>query len=259
MDIKYFRHYDEEYAFNELKKVLSFNEELESLCVNIEEKLKYPDLLGKTVRASENQFTQIYRILERQAQLANIEVPDLFIYEEFHYGVQSKGTTKPWIEISAKTVQDFSDDEIEFLIAREIYNIKNKVTYYNGIFEELLKILSNGSFLIGVDTLIDTIKIKMYQWSRLTNYSADNYGYLNSKNIKVCIHSILSLVLNSVYLSKNVYIASYIKEAQKINELDGIVYDYTKLDEMVPYAPHRIKNIISYASSDRGMKAINLR
>lgn len=259
MDIKYFRHFEEEYAFNELKKVLNFNEELESLCVNIEEKLKYPDLLGKTVRASKEQFTPIYIILEKKAKLANIEIPELFIYEEFHYGVQSKGTTKPWIEISAKTIRDFEDEEIEFLIAREIYNIKNKVTYYNGIFEELLKILSNGSFIIGVDALIDSIKIKMYQWSRLTNYSADNYGYLNSKNIRVCIQSILSLVLNSVYLSKNVDIASYMNEAKKINELDGIVYDYTKLDEMVPYAPHRIKNIISYASSDRGMQAINLR
>lgn len=256
MDREIYRHISEAKAFEEFKKVVCLEEELEVICNDIENKMKVPDLLGKTVRASQKQFPDLYKILIKQAQFMGINTPELFIYEDFHYGVQSKGTNTPWIEISAKTVQDLSIDEIEFLIAREMYNIKYEVTYYNSIFDELIKIVDNVNFIIGVDTLIDSMKVKICQWNRLCNYSADCYGYLRSKNIKVCIDSIIKLILNSVYLAEQVDIKSYIEEAAAINKLDDIVYDYTKLDEMVPYGPHRVKNIISYASSKRGIEAI---
>ena len=258
MDREMYRHILEAQAFEQFKKVICLEKEIEFIWNEIENKLKVPDLLGKTVRVSEKQFPELYKILVRQAKYMGIPTPDLFIYEDFYYGVQSKGTNKPWIEISGKTVQDLSNDEIEFLIAREMYNIKYEVTYYNSIFEELLKIVNNVNFVIGLDTLIDTMKIKICQWNRLCNYSADCYGYLKSKNIKVCIDAIIKLILNSIYLAEQVNIKLYIEEAKAINDLDDIVYDYTKLDEMVPYGPHRIKNIIAYASSTRGIEAIKM-
>lgn len=256
MDRDMYRHISEAGAFEEVKKVIRLEKEIESICNEIENKLKAPDLLGKTIRVTNKQFTNLYKMLIKQSEYMGIPVPNLFVYEDFYYGIQSKGTNEPWIEISAKTVQDLSNDEIEFLLAREMYNIKYMVTYYNSIFEELLKIVDNANFIIGVDALIDTIKIKIYQWDRLCNYSADCYGYLKSKNIKVCINAIIKLILNNTYLAEQVNIKSYIDEARAINNLDDLVYDYSKLDEMVPYGPHRIKNIIAYASSTRGIEAI---
>ena len=174
-----------------------FTKEVEFVCTEIEEKLKVPDLLGKTVKVTEKQFPEVYKILVKQAKIAEIEIPDTFVYEDFYYGVESKGTTKPWIEISAKTIQDLKSEEIEFLISREMYNIKNGITYYRSIFEQLIKVIESGSWIVGVDTLIKTMKLKMCHWNRLTHFSADCYGYLMNKNIVICINSILKLVLNT--------------------------------------------------------------
>ena len=77
-----------------------------------------------------------------------------------------------------------------------------------------------------------------------------------NKNIVICINSILKLVLNSTYLSEEIDIFSYIEQASEINLLDDIVYNYTKLDEMVPYGPYRVNNLIGYASSKNGILAI---
>ena len=256
MELKYFEHKDQQMALEELKRVIYFTKEVEFVCTEIEEKLKVPDLLGKTVKVTEKQFPEVYKILVKQAKIAEIEIPDTFVYEDFYYGVESKGTTKPWIEISAKTIQDLKSEEIEFLISREMYNIKNGITYYRSIFEQLIKVIESGSWIVGVDTLIKTMKLKMCHWNRLTHFSADCYGYLMNKNIVICINSILKLVLNSTYLSEEIDIFSYIEQASEINLLDDIVYNYTKLDEMVPYGPYRVNNLIGYASSKNGILAI---
>ena len=42
----------------------------------------------------------------------------------------------------------------------------------------------------------------------------------------------------------------------EINRLNDMEYEYTKLDERIPYGPYRVKNLIAYASSENGMKVI---
>ena len=75
-----------------------------------------------------------------------------------------------------------------------------------------------------------------------------------AKRIK-SLKKTLKLILNNSYLAGNVDLPSYLKQAEKINRLDDNVYNATKLDEKVPYGPFRIKYLISYASSERGIEA----
>ena len=48
-----------------------------------------------------------------------------------------------WIEISSKTIQDFNEAELKFVLAREIYKIMDGVTKQKTIFEEDMKMFSN--------------------------------------------------------------------------------------------------------------------
>ena len=61
------------------------------------------------------------------------------------------------------------------------------------------------------------------------------------------------MVLNSKMLVQQVNIKEFIGQASEINKLDDMVYKHTKADESIPYAPHRIQNLLSYAVSERGM------
>ena len=54
MELKYFEHEDQQMALEELKRVMYFTKEVEFVCTEIEEKLKVPDLLGKTVKVKYN-------------------------------------------------------------------------------------------------------------------------------------------------------------------------------------------------------------
>lgn len=73
-------------------------------------------------------------------------------------------------------------------------------------------------------------------------------------SMKSSVDAILKMVLNSVMLAEQVDVKEFISQASEINRLDDMVLNYTKADEFVPYAPHRIQNLLAYAVSEHGMK-----
>lgn len=243
-------------TFNDMINSSFFSDEIMEFYKNFEEKMRKPDLLGKTVKVSLYQFKNIYDMAREISNKLNIDVPDIYIYEDFYYGVESKGADKPWIEISAKTIEDFTEEEFKFLLSRELCAISLKHTYYKTMIDETLKAMEGANFITGIDTFIKTTKSNVYKWYRVINYTCDNFGYLVCKDIEVCKNAIIKTILNSSFLAKSINIKEYIKQAEEISELNDTVYNFTKADEKVPYGPYRIKNLISFASSKRCIDSI---
>lgn len=244
----------EDAFFNLLKENLVLEKEIETYYINFIEKKSIPDLLGKTVKVAKNQFSKVYRFIKDICRELELEEVSAYVYEDFYYGVESKGITKPWLEISAKTIVDFSDEELKFVIAKELYNIKFKNTYYSLLMSRYLENFNKIKFP-GSNITEEGIKIALYKWHRVMNFSSDNFGYVVSGSLKASINSILLTILNNKTLVKNVNISEYIKQSNEINLLDDEVYNNTKLDELMPYGPFRVKNLISYASSMRAKQA----
>ena len=107
----------------------------------------------------------------------------------------------------------------------------------------------------GMNISAEALKVSMYKWHRIMNFSSDNFAYAICGSLKDSIDVILLTILNNKRLVSNVNLGEYIKQANKIDSLDDEVYNNTKLDEMVPYGPYRVKNLISYASSIRAKEA----
>ena len=240
-------------SFKNIGNVNLWYEEVRECYIKIKEKIEKPDLYGKTLLVNEKQLPEIHILVKEIASILEMELPAVYVYEDFYYGVESKGIKKPWIEISSKTIMDLKREEIKFLLARAMCEIKLKHTEKKMVFNEYLNLLDNVPTLNVGDILENISKVKLYKWARISNYTEDNFGYLIVKDIDICISAILKTILNSCFLSENINIAEYIKQAEKINSLDDNIHNYTKLDEKVPYGPFRIKNLISFASSRRGM------
>lgn len=255
VDKELYVHPLEDTAFKDMMDTIAFDEEVMFYYKNYTEKMRKPDLIGKTVKVTEYQFKEIYGIIKRIADFNEMDTPDTYVYEDFYYGVESKGSDNPWIEISAKTITDLTKKELIFLIARELCDIKLKHTYYYNIINETMQALGQSS-IIGSDTVKRYWNAIMCKWSRIANYTADCFGYVVCRDLSAAFGSIKKLVLNNCYLADNMNLQQYIKQSEEINLLDDDVSNFTKLDELVPYGPNRIKYLISYASSSRGIQAI---
>lgn len=237
-------------AFAAYQDGVTFQKSVESVYDEIDYKIKLSDFLGKTVKVTHKQFPEVYRIVCELSSDMNIENPTVYVYEDYYYGAESYGISHYWIELSAKTIQDFSETELRFLLAREIYKIADGVTKQKTMMEERFKMIRQAA----PNELEEMSKLSFYHWYRLANFSADNYGYLMCGSMKTAVETILKLVLNSVMLAEQVDIKEFIGQASEINKLDDTVYNYTKADESAPYAPHRIQSLLAYAVSERRME-----
>lgn len=249
-----FIHSKEDIFFESLKENLVFEEEMEDYYINFIEKKSIPDLLGKTVKITSKQFSNVYKFIKDICTELQIENVDAYVYEDFYYGVESKGISKPWLEISAKTIEDFSNEELKFLIGKELYNIKFKNTYYSLLMTRCIENFKMIKFP-GSDITEEGFKIALYKWHRVMNFSSDNFGFIASGSLEASINSVLLTILNNKTLVKNLNINEYIKQASEIGNLDDEVYNNTKLDELMPYGPYRVKNLMAYASSMRAKQA----
>ena len=233
-----------------LKSNLKFEKEAIAYYQEFDEKLKQADLLGKTLLVSEKQFAKVNRISSHICQLIDLKKPNIYVYEDFYYGCEAKGSDEPWIEISAKTVTDFSEKELCFLIARELCRINNGSVYLDVWSDQLINLCQNTDVIPGNDVMAKTLKLIYSQWSRVSHLSADNFGYLMADDLKSCILCVLKLILNNVALANEINLSEYLNQAAQINRLDDAVARYTKNDEKIPYGPMRIKNLIAFASSE---------
>lgn len=252
MDRRQFIHAGQDEAFRQYQDGVMFQEGIEKVYEEIDYKFRIPDLLGKTVRVSERQFPEVYKIWDKILMDAGAGDVPVYVYEDYYYGAESYGMEKPWVEVSAKTVQDFTEQELRFVLAREAYKVADGVTGQRIMMEERFKAMRK----ILPDKMEEVSRLSFYHWYRMANYSADNYGYLVCGSIQAAVNAILKMVLNSVMLVEQVDVRDFIGQASEINKLDDVVSNYTKADESMPYAPHRVKSLMAYAVSGRGLETL---
>ena len=232
----------------ELNDILPYQDEIIACYAEYEGKLKKPDILGKTVRVTERQFPQIYTLVSELSQEAQINPPKIYVYEDFYYGMEAKAGS-PRIEISAKTIADFSPTAIKFLLSREICRIKYGIVKLSRATEQALQMLSDTSLIPGTGAMAQGLTITYANWSRTSHYTADCYGYLTVLDVNICIKTILALVLNNLALVEQVNVCDYLTQAKEIYLLDDTVSRYSQNDEKIPYGPLRIRNLLAFASA----------
>ena len=129
LDKKDYLHVGTDEAFESYKKESVIDADIENIYNTIEYCMKKPDLLGKTLLVSERQFSEVNGLVSELCDFMDITKPEVYVFEDFFYGIESYGMQDYWIEISAKTIRDFTDSELRFLFARELYKIKSGVVY----------------------------------------------------------------------------------------------------------------------------------
>ena len=240
-------------AFETYKKESLIDADIENVYKTIEYCMKKPDLLGKTLLVSERQFSKVNSMVLELCDFMEMSKPDIYVFEDYFYGIESYGMCDYWIEISAKTIRDFTDSELRFLFARELYKIKAGVVYQTMLKNQVFRLQASIP-AIG-EMIKETSRFKFNHWCRLENYTADNFGYLMCNDLTASINAIVAMVLNSKSMLSEIDMAAFVKQASAINKMDDVVSNYTKSDETMPYAPYRVECLLAYAISKRCVKA----
>lgn len=266
-------HKDENDLINKLNSRL-ISEEYKNQLINyyksFEEEMLISDLVGKSLEVNNKQFAQIFNITKKQADILEINLPKVYICNGDIYQIKARGYDEPWIEISSKTLEDFSTKEIEFDMAREMCHIKEEHIKYEILYTQFLKAIETldkvGSSLLtsvpgvvtseALEVYASSFKLVAYQWSRIAEYTADRCAYLICQDIESSISSIKKHFLNSKILADNINMKSFLKQCDVINNIDSSISRYSVFDEKMPYAAFRIRELIAFASDFKTKECI---
>jgi Zn-dependent protease with chaperone function len=190
-------------------------------------------LLGTSVRLHERQLPTPYAIATRCARTLGLAVPHVFVREDPYSCVTSVGLEEPYaIVVSSTWLPHLDDDELTFLIGRELGHVAAGHTRITSLFSASGKENPFISAVFGA-------------WMRRTEYTADRIGLLCCGSIDAATRAIFTCAFRQV--SKKVDYTAFRDQREEVQA------DPTfKLGELLgqePYATNRLRELEVFAIS----------
>ena len=141
-------------------------------------KLEYT---GSGIKATKRSFPHLYQSLETACEVMNAPViPELYIQRSEDLQALTLGVEHPIIVITSESVNNLSQEEILFMLGKEIAHIQSNHVLYQEIgfiFPQLIDTLSYVTF--GLSGLISGgLRYALFYWAQMADYTADRGGLL---------------------------------------------------------------------------------
>lgn len=123
-------------------------------------------LVGTSVRIHESQYPHVFAIVKRCAAALELPLPMVFVREDYNTPVLAVGLGEPYsLIISSNWIEHFEDDELAFMVGRELGHIASGHTR----FTSLLSVNGNENVIVS---------LVFGAWLRKTEITCDRVGLL---------------------------------------------------------------------------------
>jgi Zn-dependent protease with chaperone function len=148
-------------------------------------KLQYT---GSSLKLSPNSFPDLFSLTETACNILGVaDVPELYVHRSEQFEVTTLGVDRPMIAISTECLDKLSEQELLFMIGREVAQIKCQHILYQEIgfiFPELMDALSG--ITLGLSGVLSSgLKYALFHWAQMAEYTADRGGLLVCQDIHV--------------------------------------------------------------------------
>ncbi|MBC7923417.1 MAG: M48 family metallopeptidase [Ferruginibacter sp.] len=135
---------------------------------------------AESVRCGPKQFPTLYRLLKEACSILHIPEPELYVRYSATYNAYTAGMNRTFIVLQSALVEDFTDEEILYIIGHEVGHIKCGHVLYQSLGRMLLPLLDMlGKATLGVGQLVGTSLVAgFFEWMRQAEYSCDRAGLL---------------------------------------------------------------------------------
>jgi Zn-dependent protease with chaperone function len=139
--------------------------------------------LASSVRASEQQFPQLYQSLLDGCYILDLPtVPELFISQDPMVNAMALGADKPFIVITTGMVDLMDAEEIRFVIGHELGHVLSGHAVYRTMLYHLLNLVTRIAWLPVVLPARGVIWA-LEEWYRKSELSCDRAGLLAGQDI----------------------------------------------------------------------------
>ena len=172
--------------------------------------------LGGSPRVTEKQCPHIYRLLPPICNVLGINQPELYISGESEPNAFTFGDRKPIVVVTAGLLDRVTEDELRGIIAHECGHIACHHVIYHTVATLLL---SGGATLFNLGGVITSaILMKMLQWYRASEYSADRAAAVAMKSPSMIQHGLIKIMAGNSDVVRHVSLDEIIKQADEMDE-----------------------------------------
>lgn len=208
------------------------------------------DLLGRAVKVGPKQFPRVHEIVKHCVNRLGIAEPMVFIEgrRDVHNAYTTGTENSSVIVVHACVVEDFTDEELMFVIGHECGHIQNGHVVYLTTLNLLTRVA--GLFL---GPLVQPALMALQTWSRAAEITCDRAGMLCVRDPQQATKAFLKLALGgSKMLLKDLNVEQYLSQIEEGKDGYGRASELTKSH---PYVPKRIRAIEYFALSEVYRKA----
>ena len=148
-------------------------------------KLQYT---GSSLKLSPKSFPDLFRLTEIACEILGVDqIPELYVHRSEQFTVTTLGVDRPMLAISTECLDKLTQQELLFMIGREVAQIKCQHILYQEIgfiFPELMDALSG--ITLGLSGVLSSgLKYALFHWAQMAEYTADRGGLLVCQDIHV--------------------------------------------------------------------------
>jgi Zn-dependent protease with chaperone function/uncharacterized RDD family membrane protein YckC len=188
-------------------------------------------LLGAGLRIHAGQFAHVHALVDECARMLRMPAPHVFVRDDPFVPIVAIGIGEPYaIVLSAQYVDQFRDDELRFLIGRELGHIASGHTRYTSL-------LSSNGRENGV------IAMAFGAWLRKIDYTADRIGLLCCGSLDAALRAIAVSTFQT--LGRKIDLGAFAEQLKELNAEPSLrLAEWTA---STPYATNRIAALHRFA------------
>jgi Zn-dependent protease with chaperone function len=188
-------------------------------------------LLGGGLRIHAGQLAHVHAIVEECARMLRMPAPHVFVRDDPFVAVVGIGIGEPYaIVISAQYVEHYREDELRFLIGRELGHVASGHTRFTSLMS------SNGREN-GV------IAMAFGAWLRKIDYTADRVGLLCCGSLDAALRAIAVSTFHS--LGRKIDLGAFAEQLKELHAEPSLrLAEWTA---STPYATNRIAALHGFA------------
>jgi Zn-dependent protease with chaperone function len=167
-----------------LRKLSGFDTLLRRLAGLFNDRALRLMFLASSVRASEEQFPQLYQSLLDGCYILDLPtVPELFISQDPEVNAMALGADKPFIVITSGLVDLMDQEELRFIIGHELGHVLSGHAVYRTMLFHLIRLAARIAWMpigyLGIRGIIWGLE----EWYRKSELSCDRAGLLAGQDV----------------------------------------------------------------------------
>jgi Zn-dependent protease with chaperone function len=177
-----------------MRKLTGFDVLLKRLASLFSDRNMRLSLLASSVRASQDQFPQLYELLLDGASILDLpEVPELFIRQDPVPNAMALGFDKPFIVITTGMTELLDIEELRSVIGHELGHVLSGHSVYRSMLYFLTELAKRPVFFVVGYIGLRVIVAALEEWFRKSELSCDRAGVLAGQDPAAARRALMKL------------------------------------------------------------------